>query len=137
MSGGRTAGGEVIKNPIADLILKNARVITMDAAQPSAEMVAVKGDQILLVGGSESLESVTGPGTRVIECSGKTVVPGFNDAHCHVFSLIRQLLSVDISPSSVSSIEDIKAAIYRKAQQTAPGQWLTAFGYNDFYLAEK
>ena len=123
--------------PIADLILKNARVITMDPAQPAAEMVAIMGDRILLVSGNDSVESVRGAGTRVIDCAGKTIVPGFNDAHCHVFSLLRQLLSIDISASSVSSIEDIKAAIYQKAQQTPPSQWLTATGYNDFYLAEK
>ena len=70
---------------VADLILKNARVITMDAARPAAEMVAVKGDRILLVGGNKDLESLKGAGTRVIDCAGKTIVPGFNDAHCHIF----------------------------------------------------
>ncbi|OGO22395.1 MAG: hypothetical protein A2Z28_02080 [Chloroflexi bacterium RBG_16_51_9] len=109
----------------------------MDAAQPSAEMVAVKGDRILLVAGNENLDEVRGAGTRVIDCAGKTVVPGFNDAHCHVFSLIRQLLSIDISPSAVDSIEDIKVAIAQKTQQTPRGNWVTATGYNDFYLAEK
>ena len=122
--------------PTADLILKNANVITMEPDAPRAELVAVKGDRIVLVGGNDSLDSVTGPGTRVVDCEGKTVVPGFNDAHCHVFSFLRQLLSVDIGPSSVKSIEDIKAAIYKKAQKTPPGRWITAAGYNDFYLAE-
>ena len=42
--------------PTADLILKNANVITVDPKQPAAELVAIKGDKILLVGGSESLE---------------------------------------------------------------------------------
>ena len=116
----------------ADFILKKANVITMDSRQPTAELVAIKGDKILLVAGNEELESVTGVKTKVIDCQGKTVVPGFNDAHCHIFSFIRSLLSIDLSPSSVSSIADIKAAIRSRAENTPPGKWLTGTGYNDF-----
>ncbi len=122
---------------VADLILKNANVITVDSRQPNAELVAIKDDKILLVGGNESLESVRGAKTKVIDCHAKTVVPGFNDAHCHPFSLIRKLLSIDLSPSSVSSISNIKAAISHKAQNAPSGQWLIGTDYNDFYLAEK
>lgn len=123
--------------PIADLILKNANVITLDPRQPSAELVAIKGENILLVAGNEKLESVKGDKTKIIDCRGKTVVPGFNDAHCHIFSFVRKLLGIDLSPSSVSSISDIKAAIYRQAQDTPPGKWLNGTGLNEFYLAEK
>ncbi len=121
----------------ADLILKNANVVTVDPGRPTAELVAVKGDRILLVGDNQSLESVRGAKTRVIDCQGKTVVPGFNDAHCHVFSFLIKLLSIDLSPSSVSSISDIKATIRRKAGTTPLGQWIIGTDYNDFYLAEK
>ncbi|MFC1918681.1 amidohydrolase [Chloroflexota bacterium] len=123
--------------PVADLILKRANVITVAPNQPTAELVAIKGDKILWVGGNESLEPVRGAGTRVIDCRGRTLVPGFNDAHCHVFSFLRKLLAIDLSPSSIGSISDIKAAISRKAQNTPWGQWLIGTDYNDFYLAEK
>jgi len=123
--------------PAADLILKNANVITVDPGQPSAELVAVKGDKIMLVGGNERLEEVRGARTKTIDCQAKTVVPGFNDAHCHIFSFLRKLLSIDLSPSSVSSISDIKAAISHQAQNTPPGQWISGTDYNEFYLAEK
>ena len=123
--------------PAADLILKNANVITVDPAQPSAELVAVKGSKILIVAGNESLESVRGSGSRVIDCQGKTIVPGFNDAHCHVFSFLRKLLSVDLSAPEVGSIKDVKAAIKKKAENTPPGEWNTGTDYNDFQLIEK
>jgi len=122
--------------PTADLILEKANVITMNPAQPAAELVAVRGNRIWLVGGSEELESVKGAKTRLIDCQGKTVVPGFNDAHCHFFSLLRKLLSIDLSPPSVSSIADIKEAVRRQAQNTPPGTWLSGTGYNEFYLKE-
>jgi len=123
--------------PAADLILKNANVITIDPELPSAELIAITGDRISLVADNKRLESVTGAKTKVIDCQGKTLVPGFNDAHCHVFSFIRKLLSLDLSPSSVSSIADIKIAIRHRAQSIPPGQWLTGTDYNEFYLAEK
>ncbi len=123
--------------PTADLILKNANVITINPEQPTAELVAIKGDKILLVAGNESLESVRGTRTKIVDCHGKTVVPGFNDAHCHIFSFIRKLLSIDLGPSSVSSIGDIKAVVHHQAQNTPPGKWLTGTDYNEFYLTEK
>jgi len=122
---------------LADLILKNANVITLDPAQPTAKLVAIRGGKIWLVGDNEVLESARGAKTKVIDCQGKTVVPGFNDAHCHIFALIRKLLSLDLSPPSVNSIADIKAAIRHRARNTPSGRWLTGTGYNEFYLAEK
>lgn len=122
---------------IADLIMMNARVITADPARPAAEIVAVKGDKITLVADKGSEEAVRGRKTRIIDCQGRTVVPGFNDAHCHIFSFLRKQLSLDLSPASVSSIGDIKAVIRRKAENTPPGEWLTGSDYNEFYLAEK
>jgi len=121
----------------ADLILKNANVITMDPDCPSAKLVAIKGNKILAVGGGEMLEGVRGAKTRVIDCQGRALVPGFNDAHCHLFSFIRGLHSLDLNPSSVSSIAGIKAVIRRHAQNLPPGSWISGSGYNEFYLAEK
>jgi predicted amidohydrolase YtcJ len=123
--------------PVANLILKNANVVTVDPGMPTAELVAIKGDKILLVGGNQNQESVIDANTRVIDCQGKTMVPGFNDAHCHIFSFIRKLLSVDLSPPSIKSIEDIKVAIRNRVEHTPPGQWITGTDYNDFYLSEK
>ncbi len=123
--------------PAADLILKNANVITVDPGQPAARLVATRGDRIWRVGDDLEVESLQGAGTRVIDCQGKTLLPGFNDAHCHFFSFVRKLLSVDLSPLSVKSIDDIKTALHQKAQNTPHRRWIIGTGYNDFYLAEK
>lgn len=123
--------------PIADLIVKNARVITMSPEHPTAEMVAVTGDKILTVGDKADVSTLAGRQTKIIDCEGKTVIPGFNDAHCHIFSLATSLISIDVSPWSVKSIADIKALIRKKARELPSGKWITATGYNEFYLAEK
>jgi predicted amidohydrolase YtcJ len=118
-----------------DLILTNAKVITMNAGQPAAGMVAVDGDTIFSVGSSDAASRMTGKYTKVIDCGGKTVMPGFNDAHVHIFSLIKKLLSVDVSRAR--TIGDIKEAIRNKAAETPPGNWISGTDYNEFYLAEK
>lgn len=123
--------------PAADLIFKNVNVITVDPNQPSAEFVAVKGNKILFAGAQNRIDDFTGPDTKFIDCSGKTMVPGFNDAHCHIFSFVRTLTSIDLSQPQIKSIRDIQAVIREKAGKSPPGDWITGTDYNEFYLVEK
>jgi predicted amidohydrolase YtcJ len=120
--------------PAADLVLKNARVITLDAARPFAEIVAVEGDTISFVGGQAELEACVGTGTKVIDCGGRALLPGFHDAHLHLFSLFKKLLSIDVSPAAARSIADIKNIIRTQAAATPPGTWLSGTDYEEFYL---
>jgi predicted amidohydrolase YtcJ len=121
----------------ADLILHNANIITMDSNRPAAQLMAVKGERILAVGADDLMGEVGGAKTRVIDCVGKTVAPGFNDAHCHLFGAIGKRDSIDLSPESVGSIADIKAAIQKRAGNTPQGRWIVGSDYHEFYLAEK
>jgi predicted amidohydrolase YtcJ len=123
----------------SSLLLKNAKVITMNsprsATQPAAELVAIDGDTIFYVGKNSEAERLTGHDTKVIDCEGKTVMPGFNDAHVHTFSLVKKILSVDLT--TVRSIEDIKKAVRKQAAKTPPGNWISCTDYNEFYLVGK
>ncbi len=121
----------------ADLILHNAKVLTLDSQTPRAEFVAIKGDKIIGLGSKDELEIFRGAKTKLINCKGKTIIPGFNDAHIHLFALASTLLSIDCSPSSVSSIAEIQAKIREKARQVPQNTWIKGADYNEFYLAEK
>ncbi|MDS9469856.1 amidohydrolase [Paracoccus sp. MBLB3053] len=68
----------------ADLILTNARVLTMDRDQPRAEAVALAGARILAVGSAADIAALAGPETRIIDAGGRTVLPGFFEGHVHV-----------------------------------------------------
>ena len=127
----------MITSQKADLILYNANVLTLDPKKPRAELVAVKGERIIRVGHNDKLGDLEGQKTQKIECQGKTLVPGFNDAHCHILAFASSLLSVNCSPSAVCSIADIKAQIRKQARELPKGAWIRATGYNEFYLAEK
>jgi predicted amidohydrolase YtcJ len=123
--------------PSADLILHNANIIAMDSAHPSAQLVAIRGDRVLLVGDNKRLGEVRGAKTKVIDCRGKTLVPGFNDAHCHLFGSIRKRNTIDLRPPSVKSIADIKEALRKRSHNTPEGEWIIGSDYHEFYLAEK
>jgi predicted amidohydrolase YtcJ len=126
-----------MSNISADLILYNANAITLDERQPRAAMVAIEGSRILKVSGEEDIESCKRAKTRTVDCQGKTVVPGFNDAHCHHSGFVTSLLSVDCRFPAVRSIAEIQERIRRQAKQTPEGAWIRAVGYHEFYLAEK
>jgi predicted amidohydrolase YtcJ len=118
----------------ADIILRNANVITLDPARPRASLVATEDVTIMAVGDEPDLDSLSSPRTRVIDCEGRTLVPGFNDAHFHLFSLLLDLVSIDVSPAAVRSVEDIKRAVRERAAATPRGTPLHGAGYNEFYL---
>ena len=118
-----------------DLILENAKVLTMDPQLPVDWYVAISGDRIASVGPREELRDVPTAGAKRIDCQGMTLVPGFNDAHIHVLAYASSLLQVDCRPSQVSSIADIVDAVRQRASVTPAGQCIRAFGYDEFYLA--
>ena len=120
----------------ADLVLRNARVLTLDPARPRATLVAVRDGRILWVGRDNDLEMVRGRGTRLLDCQGSTIIPGFVDAHLHLFSYAANLLAVDCSSRAVRSITDIQQALRARASQTPPGTWIRGWGYDQFYLVE-
>ena len=119
----------------ADLVLYNANIVTMARGQPRAELVAVEGGKIVWVGLDKDIDLFRGR-AKVINCEGKTIIPGFNDAHIHVIAYASRLLSVDCSPASVASISDIQHRIRQESERVPQGTWIKATGYNEFYLAE-
>lgn len=66
-----------------DLILTDARILTMDPARPRAEAIAIAAGRILALGSRAEIEPLAGPQTRVIGCNGATVLPGFVESHLH------------------------------------------------------
>ena len=65
----------------ADLILKNAKVISVDPQFTIAQAVAIAGERILAVGTDAAMAAHTAPWTRVLDLNGKTIIPGLIDGH--------------------------------------------------------
>jgi hypothetical protein len=124
-------------NTKAGLILCNANVITVDARHPSARTIYIQGGRILKVSSKDISRDQAGQGTRVIDCAGKTVIPAFHDAHCHIQGYAESLLNIDVSPASVRSINHIVGRIKEAAAALPAGSWIRCTGYDEFYLEEK
>jgi predicted amidohydrolase YtcJ len=74
--------------PYADLVIKNANIITIDEKNPRAEAIAVKGEFIIAVTSNKNINQYIKEGTtKVIDAKGRLVIPGFNDAHAHFGSI--------------------------------------------------
>ena len=107
---------------IADLVVVNANVHTMNAKQAAARSIAVAGNRIVAVGSDAETRPLVGPGTRVIDAGGKLIVPGFNDAHVHFLEGGFQLSSVDLRNAKTPQefVERIKAF----AAKLPKGRWI-------------
>ena len=118
------------------LLLTNAKVVTLSPRQPYAEAVAVRGQAIYALGKTEEVLTLAGPGTRILDCQGMTLLPGFVDSHCHLLALASSLTSLDCRPQEIASIEALKQLVRRHAEQTPAGNWLRGYGYDDLSMAE-
>ena len=68
----------------ADMVIINAKVLTIDKVNPSAQSIAIKGEYIIAVGTTSQISAMIDKGkTKVIDAHGRLVIPGFNDAHVH------------------------------------------------------
>jgi predicted amidohydrolase YtcJ len=111
------------------MVLYNANVLTMDRDNPRAEAIASTDGRFLAVGSKEEIFGLTTSGAVKIDLEGKTVVPGFIDAHSHpCYAGLRHLRQVDCD---LRSIGEIQSAIRQRAAQTPVGNWVLGFKYDD------
>ena len=118
----------------ADLVVRG-RIHTLDPDSPQAGALAAWRGRVLAVGREEEVLSLAGPGTRVLDARGATVLPGFHDAHCHV--LLFGLSLVEVNVRQASSVAEVVQAVASHVQKTPPGRWIRGGGYNDNLLAER
>lgn len=119
----------------ADLIIRDAHIVTVDPEFSIAEAAAIRGGKFVAVGSDAEVMKAKGPNTRVVDLHGKTVLPGFNDTHVHLTAGEELPLQVDLT--HIHSIKEIQAAIAARAKQVKPGEWITGTrGWWEYQLAE-
>jgi predicted amidohydrolase YtcJ len=106
----------------ADAILVHGNVWTENPQQPEAEAVAILGNRVAAVGSSADILKLAGPDTKVIELSGKRVVPGFNDAHVHFVDGGTSLASVQLG--NAKSEAEFRQRIADYARSQPKGAWI-------------
>lgn len=121
----------------AELIFAGGRVHTVNATKEIVEAVAVGGGRILAVGSDAVVRPLAGAGTRVIELSGRSLLPGFIDAHAHFASLGAAMTAIDCKAPGMQSIVALQEAVRQRATAQPPGTWIRGRGYDQSRLAEK
>ena len=125
----------VAVNPPADLIVRDAHIVTVDTKFSIAHAAAIRDGRFIAVGSDAEVMRSKGPNTRVVDLHGKTVLPGFNDTHVHLTAGEELPLQVDLT--HIHSIKQIQEAIAARAKQVKPGEWITGTrGWWEYQLAE-
>ena len=117
---------------VADLVVVNARVLTIDPSQARAQAFAVREGRFLAVGSTREIRNLVGRGTRVIDAAGMTVTPGFVDAHCHP-SGVGELYSAN---ANVRTKAELFGNLRKRAASTPPGFWVEGFMFDDTKLTD-
>ena len=126
----------VVAQPAADLIIRNAHIVTVDDHFSIARAAAVRDGRFIAVGSDAAVLQTKGPKTRVVDLQGQTVLPGFNDTHVHLTA--GKDLEAQVDLTDIHSINDIRAAIAARARQSKPGDWIVGTrGWWEYQLAEK
>jgi len=121
----------------ADLIIRNAKVATVDRARPKAQAFAVAGNRFIAVGDEPEVMSHLGRATRVVDAGGRRVIPGLIDSHIHV---IRGGLNynLELRWDGVPSLADGMRMLKAQVARTPAPQWVRVVGgFTEQQFAEK
>jgi predicted amidohydrolase YtcJ len=113
----------------AELIIRNAKIWTVDKNHPTAQAVAVLGDRIVAVGSNDEVEAWHGAHTRTIDASGKLLLPGFNDSHVHFVDGGVSLDSVQLNDAT--SAAEFARRIGEQARKTPKGEWVVSGDWDE------
>lgn len=108
---------------MADMVLINGKIFTVNAAQPWAQSVAIRDGRFVAVGKDDEIKKLIGKDTMVIDLQGRLALPGFNDAHVHFTNGGLYLLGIDLRPARDEKefARILKEYIYKVPE----GEWIT------------
>ncbi|MFM9025919.1 MAG: amidohydrolase [Planctomycetaceae bacterium] len=136
------AGASLRAAAPADRIIRGGPIVTVDAAHPEVEAVAIAGGRIVAAGSEADVMRLRGPDTAVTELAGRTLVPGFIDGHSHFCSSVdvqSQALCASPPAGPCRTVADVIAQL-KKVQERrhlGPGKFVMGFGYDPDLLAER
>jgi predicted amidohydrolase YtcJ len=140
LAGAGLASGRVEAQPqegrssgAPDLIVVNARVVTVDPRQPRAEAFAVGNGRFLAVGSNADIRNLMRPGVPTWDAKAAAIVPGFIDTHNHApgATLLYEVLVGNPFEVEFVTIDSIIAKLRARAAQTPPGAWVEGYFFDD------
>ena len=133
-----------VSQDVAAVIYTGGTIVTVDDAQPTAGAIAVKDGKILAVGDPDEILKLKGAATQVVDLGGKTLLPGFIDAHGHVFNVGVQAAAANLlapPDGQVTDVASLQATLRAWAEKSpavvARTGWIIGMGYDDSQLREQ
>ncbi len=129
-----------LPTPPEHQVFINGDVLTMDANNTVAEAISVRQDKIEAVGSSAEIMALVDDSTEVVDLRGRTLMPGFIDAHGHFPGSGMSVVNADLTSPPVGdkrNMAELLAALKTRAEAVPEGDWVVGFGYDDTLLAEK
>lgn len=124
----------------AEKLYYNGTILTMDSQNTMGNAMAIDGDTVIGVGTKESLKGCIDEKTQGIDLQGRTVLPGFYDAHGHFLMTVEcQRLNVNLNSPPVGScanFSDIFEKLRERVTATKRGDWVVGYGFDDTMIAE-
>ncbi|GAA3665812.1 amidohydrolase [Arthrobacter ginkgonis] len=112
-----------------DAVYRNGLFWTGDPQRPAAASVAVHQGRIIAI---DDLEGINAE--REIDLGGARIVPGLHDAHHHLAFTGLRLSTVDVRPSRAATLEEVYAALERRAKELPQDAWVLASGYDQTFF---
>lgn len=129
-------GGIAQAQLLADRVLLNGKVVTVDKDFSIKQAIAISGERILATGTSQEMRALAKKDAQIVDLGGRTVIPGLTDSHMHA---VRAALtySIEVNWIGVRSLTEGLARIRDAAAKAKPGQWIiVAGGWRDSQFAE-
>ena len=116
------SGGASFANDFPDVILHDAKIVTVNSGFEIAQAIALKGERIQAVGSKDDILKLAGPDTKQISLGGKTVLPGLIDSHVHATGAAVYEFDHEIPP--LETIDDVLKYVQKRAEILEDGQWI-------------
>ena len=112
---------------IADIVLQNGSIYTVDATRSWAESIAIANGRIIQVGAEEDMRGLVGPSTQVVDLDGRMVLPGFQDVHIHPIGGGIEASACNLN--GLTTVDQYVEAIATYARENPDEEWITGGGW--------
>ena len=114
--------------PAADLVLRNGKIVTLDAAAPQVQAIAITGGKVVAIGTDAEIARQIQPSTKVIDLAGRLAIPGFIEGHGHFTGIGQAKMSLNLRDAK--TWDDIVNMVAAAAREAKPGEWIIGGGWH-------
>jgi len=127
-----------VDNVAVSIILTGGTAISMEDPVESQELdIAIGDEKIIAIGTRQEIAHLKEPMTKVIDVSGRTVMPGLIDSHNHMTLFGHNLGALNFGPTFIGSLEELFLLLRQRARECKPGEWIKAWALDESRLKER